>query len=139
VASGSKNSTEGPRILVVQEDTAVRRSVTKLLQAAGYTVDAIVRYANAEKFLENNDFDAVVLDLVYHEGPSGFVGLRDLASRGLEKPALVLTEVRDPDDVIAAFRLGANDFITLPLRPAEFLAVLRREVGAGVPQEVSND
>jgi len=130
-----KSAADGPRILVVQEDTDVRRSVTKLLQAAGYTVDAIVRYANAQQFLENGSFDAVVLNLLYHEGPSGFVGLRDLASRDLGKPVFVLTEDRDPDDVIAAFRLGARDFLTLPLRPAEFLAVLRREVGPGVPSE----
>jgi len=139
VAERPKTSSEGPRILVVQEDTAVRRSVTKLLQAAGYTVDAIVRYANAQQFLDSNDFDAVVLDLIYHEGPSGFVGLRDLASRDLNKPALVLTEDRAPEDVIAAFRLGASDFLTLPLRPAEFLAVLRREVGPGASQEGSDD
>ncbi len=69
--------------------------------------------------------DVIILDLKL-PGLSGKDVLVAFASQGIEAPVIVLSERNAETDIIQAFRLGASDLLTAPLREAEVIAAVER-------------
>jgi DNA-binding response OmpR family regulator len=121
------------KILVVEDDPGTREIVTRALRCAGYeTIDA-VDGTRALDVVSSARPDLVVLDL----GLPDVDGLEVCRRIRLDSqvPMVMLTARREEDEVMRAFKLGADDYVTKPfsarLLTARVAAVLRRTAEAG--------
>lgn len=115
------------RILVAEDDAALRLGVEQALRSQGYEV--IVASHGEEALARVAGCDLVVLDVAMPKR-SGFEVCREIRARGLQVPVLFLTVRNDEVDRVLAFELGADDYITKPFSVRELLArvaaILRR-------------
>ncbi|WP_405151419.1 response regulator transcription factor [Sphaerisporangium sp. NBC_01403] len=112
------------RILVVDDDPAVRRSLEHALRRDGYDVSFAADGASA--LAEHGEFrpDAVVLDVLMPE-PNGLEVCRTLRSGGLNTPILMLTARDLVTDRVAGLDAGADDYLVKPFALDELRARLR--------------
>jgi two-component system KDP operon response regulator KdpE len=111
------------RVLVVDDEPAIVRTVGANLRARGYEVLTAVSGTAALRAAELHGPDCVVLDLGLPE-VHGLEVLRRL--RGWTNvPVVVLTAADGEHDKLAAFDLGADDYVTKPFGMAELLARIR--------------
>ena len=115
-----------PRILVVDDSAAVRKSISACLAAAPLCaqVDTADNGAEGVKFVLQETYDCVICDL---QMPilSGIDFLRQVRARfnRLELPVLLLTSRSATSSKVEGFKNGASDFITKPCeRPSSSLA-----------------
>jgi DNA-binding response OmpR family regulator len=119
----------GKRILVVEDDAAIRRGLVDALSFAGYaTLEASEGAAALASALES-DCDLLLLDLVL-PGCDGLTVLRELRGVRSPLPVIVLTARGAEDDRVRGLGLGADDYVVKPFSIKELLArieaVLRR-------------
>jgi DNA-binding response OmpR family regulator len=119
----------GKRILVVEDDAAIRRGLVDALSFAGYaTLEASEGAAALASALES-DCDLLLLDLVL-PGCDGLTVLRELRGARSPLPVIVLTARGAEDDRVRGLGLGADDYVVKPFSIKELLArieaVLRR-------------
>ena len=124
------------RILVAEDDAALRTRIASALQEAGFAVDLVADGQQAEFAGQTEDFDAAVLDL----GLPGMDGLSVLTRwREAERrfPVLVLTARARWHDKLAGFNAGADDYLTKPFQLEELIvrlrALIRRSAGHAHP------
>ena len=121
------------RLLFAEDQPQLRRSVTKALTAAGYSVDAAADGAQALDDLDGVDYDAIVLDVMMPR-VDGLTVLRTLRSRGDDTPVLLLTARDAIDHRVEGLDAGADDYLVKPFAMEELLArlrVLTRRKGSG--------
>ena len=117
------------RVLVVEDDAAVRRGLADALTAAGYAVDeAADGPRGLEKALSATP-DIVLLDVMLPE-LDGFGVLAELRRRAPGLPVILLTARGAEEDRVRGLRTGADDYVTKPFSVLELVArveaVLRR-------------
>ena len=115
------------RLLFAEDQPQLRRSVTKALTAAGYSVDAAADGAQALDDLDGVDYDAIVLDVMMPR-VDGLTVLRTLRSRGDDTPVLLLTARDAIDHRVEGLDAGADDYLVKPFAMDELLA---RRKGSG--------
>ena len=123
------------RILVVDDEPAIRRLVTVNLERAGYEVRQAADGEAALEELEGRHPDLIVLD-VFMPGPNGFRVLEILKSdpRLASIPVLMLTAASRDDHVRRSMVTGADFHMTKPFNPADLLFVVDRMLAAiGAP------
>ena len=108
------------RILCVDDAPAIRRAIAAYLGDLGHTVVTADDGSQALERIGEADFDAVLLDLAM-PGISGLEVLRLASQSHPHLPVIVVSGTGAIQDVIAALRLGAWDFIT---KPIEDMAIL---------------
>src|SRR2546421_2481831 len=122
------------RILVVDDEPAVRRSVRSALTLEGYEVRLAREGAEALDVLASERVDAIVLDLLM-PGLDGLEVCRRLRADGDPTPVLMLTVRNLVSDRVAGLDAGADDYLTKPFSLDELLArmraLLRRASGTG--------
>ena len=113
------------KILVVDDERAVRESLERALDLEGYEVELAV---DGEAALERLDgvtpADAVILDVLM-PGIDGLEVCRRLRARGNGVPVLMLTARAEVDNRVAGLDAGADDYLAKPFALAELLARLR--------------
>jgi len=112
------------RILVVEDDKALRHSLEATLHEAGFESHCI---DNGEQALQREGaevFDAAILDIGLPD-IDGFEVLRTLRRRGSSTPVLMLTARDALGDRVAGLDLGADDYLVKPFAPSELVARLR--------------
>ena len=116
-------ATSAARVLVVDDDPAILRTVQTNLRAHGFRVDVAQTGAAALESCARGHPDVILLDL---ELPDmlGFDVIRDIRSRA-STPIIVLSVRGAERDKVAALDLGADDYLTKPFGVAELLARLR--------------
>jgi two-component system response regulator MprA len=112
------------RVLVVDDDPAVRRSLSTSLGRDGYEVLAVDSGSAALAHLVAVSVDAIVLDVAMAE-PNGLEVCRRLRARGDKTPILMLTARDLVDDRVAGLDAGADDYLVKPFALAELRARLR--------------
>lgn len=117
------------RILLVEDEPALARTMRDFLMLENYTVDVAPTVALASDALAADDYDAVVLDLTLPDG-DGLDLLAEIQSRA-EVPAVIMVTARGSvEDRIAGLRKGADDYLpkpfSLPELAARLHAVVRR-------------
>ncbi|MGH3436059.1 MAG: response regulator transcription factor [Sciscionella sp.] len=122
------------RILVVDDDRAVRESLRRSLQFNGYTVDLATDGQHALDAVVAQRPDAMVLDVMMPR-LDGLEVCRRLRSTGDDLPILVLTARDAVSDRVAGLDAGADDYLPKPFALEELLArlraLLRRSAGEG--------
>jgi two-component system KDP operon response regulator KdpE len=123
--------TPGARLLLVEDDEPVRRSVVANLAAHGYRVVEAVDVASALRSWDAERPDLILLDLGLPDGDGGSVVRR--VRRESTTPILVLSARGAERDKVAALEAGADDYVTKPFGLAELrarvAALLRRTAG----------
>ncbi len=119
----------GKRVLVIEDDAAIRRGVLDALAFAGYsTLEAGEGIAGRCAALES-DYELLLLDLVL-PGRDGLEILREVRAARPGTPIIILTARASEDDRVRGLSLGSDDYITKPFSVRELLArveaVLRR-------------
>jgi two-component system response regulator MprA len=113
------------RILVVDDEPAVRESLRRALALEGYEVELA---GDGEEALERLSAapaaDAVILDVLM-PGIDGLEVCRRLRSGGIAVPVLMLTARAEVDSRVAGLDAGADDYLSKPFALAELLARLR--------------
>lgn len=112
------------RILVVDDDRAVRESLRRSLTFNGYTVDLAVDGVDALEKAAAQRPDALVLDVMMPR-LDGLEVCRRLRSTGDDLPILVLTARDSVSERVAGLDAGADDYLPKPFALEELLARLR--------------
>ncbi|MCB8878995.1 response regulator transcription factor [Acidisoma cellulosilytica] len=129
-ASTPADATLNAHILVVDDDEKLRRLLVRYLTERGFRVTAAEDAAHARDSLRSLRPDIMVLDVTM-PGESGIELVDDLRRNGdPELPVLLLTARGAPEDRIAGFEAGADDYLGKPFDPYELVlrvrALLRR-------------
>lgn len=124
--------TESKGLLLVVDDEEMNRDMlSRRLAVEGYTAMTAESGADALRMIAENEFDAVLLDAMM-PAMSGFETLAEIRKTrsGLELPVLMVTARSQSEDVVNAFDVGANDYITKPINFPVALARIQRHVGS---------
>ena len=111
------------KILLVEDDTALRGALEELLAREGYEV---IKASNVLSAVEamNSEIDLAMLDVSLPDG-DGVSLCRQWRSEGLETPILFLTAKDEELDVVRGLDAGGNDYVTKPFRMQELLSRIR--------------
>jgi two-component system, OmpR family, response regulator VicR len=115
-----------PRILLVDDDRAILRSVERLLSGQGYLVTSSVSAEEAWLILNRETVDLMVLDLSL-PGQDGLSFCRRVRARW-QIPIRMVTARGDSADKVVGLELGADDYLTKPFEPRELLARVRAQL-----------
>ncbi|MBK8913888.1 MAG: response regulator transcription factor [Phycisphaerales bacterium] len=117
------------RILVIEDDPAIRRGVTDALRFEGYQISEAGRADTGLAAALTGDADIVLLDLVM-PGGDGLDVLHEIRRQRPTLPVIILTARGEEADRVRGLRLGADDYVVKPFSVRELLArvtaVLRR-------------
>ena len=111
------------KILLVEDDTALRGALEELLTREGYEV---IKASNVRSAVEamNPEIDLAMLDVGLPDG-DGVSLCRQWRNEGKEIPILVLTAKDEELDVVRGLDAGGNDYVTKPFRMQELLSRIR--------------
>jgi DNA-binding response OmpR family regulator len=119
------------RILVVEDSRRLAGIIKRGLLEEGYAVDNAYDGEEAEYMAETTPFDVVILDIMLPK-KDGLAVCRDLRSKGVNTPILMLTAKDSVEDKVTGLDAGADDYLVKPFAFSELLArlraLLRREV-----------
>lgn len=124
------------RALLVEDDQLLGDGLRNGLDHKGYTVDWLKDGQDAENALINESFDIIILDLgLPHR--SGLDIIKEVRSKGVETPILVLTARDEIEQRVSALDSGADDYLTKPFNleelAARIRALIRRTSGRAEP------
>jgi two-component system, OmpR family, KDP operon response regulator KdpE len=130
--------TQGARILVVDDEPQIRRSLQVNLERSGYAVETVESGEGALSSFRNRHPDVVILDLIM-PGINGAEVVRRIRESSTV-PIIVLSAIGEEPRKVEALELGADDYMTKPFGMDELLArirsLLRRAAGAHGSQPV---
>ena len=114
---------EGPqqRVLVVDDEPAIRNAVRIACQAEGYVVAEADTGKQVMEVMEAFDPHIVLLDLMLPD-TSGFDVCKELRAAGWRVPIVILSGKNDEIDVVVGLEIGADDYLFKPFRPRELTA-----------------
>jgi len=115
------------RILVVDDEPAIRRALRPPLMELGFQVVEASRGEEALQALRNAPHDIVLLD-INMPGIGGIETLRRIRAFAPRLPVLMLTVRDDEEDKVEALELGADDYVTKPFSMRELIARIRSAV-----------
>ena len=112
------------KLLFAEDERSLSRAITHILEKNCYSVDAVYDGQAALDYLENGDYDGVILDIMMPK-VDGISVLRTIRARGNSVPVLMLTAKSEIDDRVLGLDTGANDYLTKPFDTKELLARIR--------------
>ncbi len=112
------------KILVVDDERAVRESLRRALELEGYEIELADDGLAALAALEDDEPDAMILDVLM-PGLDGLEVARRIRREGSRLPILMLTARVEVDDRVAGLDAGADDYVTKPFALDELLARVR--------------
>ena len=111
------------KILLVEDDAALRGALEELLAREGYEVIKTSNVRTAQDAM-NSEIDLAMLDVGLPDG-DGVSLCRQWRSEGVETPILFLTAKDEELDVVRGLDAGGNDYVTKPFRMQELLSRIR--------------
>ena len=116
--------TPAPRVLLLEDDPAIARTICYALEREGIAVTHSLLIADARQQWASIAFDALLMDVGLPDG-NGLDWCRELRSTGSIAPVLVLSARGEEMDKVLGLELGADDYLTKPFSPRELLARTR--------------
>jgi DNA-binding response OmpR family regulator len=118
-----------PRILLVEDESNLRLTLTDLLKNEGYAVESQADGLKGQELALKRGFDLIILDVML-PSRNGFEICRDLRLKGISAPILLLTARNEVSDKLLGFKAGGDDYLTKPFDTRELKvrieALLRR-------------
>jgi len=116
------------RVLLADDDQLLASLLNFRLEKGGYAVHHSANGKEVKEYLKNNIPDIIVSDIMmpYFSG----IELIDYVRNELKSktPIIIISSAGNEQNVLTAFELGANDFITKPVSPTELLVRIGREI-----------
>lgn len=112
------------KLLLAEDTHDLNRALAAVLEHSGYDVDTTFDGAEAIEHLQKDSYDACILDIMMPK-KDGIEVLREMRSRGILTPVLLLTAKAEIDDRVAGLDAGADDYLTKPFAMKELLARVR--------------
>jgi FixJ family two-component response regulator len=131
--TGCQEAEQRPLILVVDDDAAIRESLSELFCSAGMEAEC---FASTQALLDGETLDrpgCLILD-VRLPGVSGLDLQQRLAAAGIPKPVIFLTGHGDIPMTVQAMKAGAVDFLTKPVRDQTLLDAVTTAVAEDLAQ-----
>ncbi|HYG87595.1 MAG TPA: response regulator transcription factor [Azospirillum sp.] len=120
------------RVLLVEDDTSVQKSIELMLQSEGYIVDSTDLGEDGLEIGKLYDYDIIILDLMLPD-IDGYEVLRRLRAARVTTPILILSGLSELDHKIKGLGFGADDYLTKPFDKRELIAriqaIVRRSKG----------
>lgn len=118
------------RILVVDDDLAILKLITRVLGDEDYAIDVASTGEEARLLALVNEYDGIVLDLQLGDR-HGFEILQELRRKGRRTPILLYSATGDSDTIVRGLDAGADDFVVKPVSNEELRARVRTLVRRG--------
>ena len=115
------------RILIVDDEEAIRESLDTLLQLEGYSTAMAESGGEGVTALKDEFFDLVLLDLMLPDR-SGLEVVEEVRRTNAEIPILMLTAYGSVENAVQAIKRGANDFLTKPWNNAKLLLEIEQAI-----------
>ncbi len=119
------------RLLFAEDDRDISKAVQTLLERSGYSVDTVYNGQDAIDYIEQGDYDGVILDWMMPK-KTGIEVLAWMRGKGISTPVLMLTARDAIEDRVEGLDTGADDYLPKPFAASELLAriraMLRRKV-----------
>jgi len=129
-------SADSPKILVVDDEINICRSVEKILSKVGIRVRSALNGEEALSLLAAEAFDAVLTDLKMSR-LGGMEVLRRAKELNPGLPVVVMTGYASVSSAVEVMKLGAVDYLPKPFTPDEIRAVVRQALSAAPPSGLS--
>ena len=117
------------RILVVEDEAAIRTGLVDVLVYHGYDVEAAEDGAAGYRMASSGQFDLILLDVML-PGMDGFEICERVRAADRDQAIIMLTAKSDDEDIVQGLSLGADDYVAKPFSVAQLVlrvqAVLRR-------------
>lgn len=117
-------------VLIVDDDSLVRRSVSRSLIGAGFRTTECADAVQALSVLDNGDVDAILSD-IHMPGMDGLQFLKAVRQRDGEVPVVLITGEPTIETAIQAIEQGATQYLLKPFNPTILEAGLKRAIGLG--------
>jgi len=111
-------------VLIIDDEPALRHTLSRLIQAAGCQVTAVADGVEALQILDERAFDLVYLD-IHLPGVSGLQVLREIRKKTTHLPVILLTGHATLQSALEAIHLGATDYLLKPIDPEVLVARTR--------------
>jgi len=115
------------RILVIEDYTPIRNSVTERLQEDDYVVDSTATGAEGLWYAENHEYDVILLDLML-PNIDGLSLLKKLRSKNNKTPVIIISARDSVKNKIEGLDAGADDYLIKPFSLDEMLARVRVQI-----------
>ncbi len=112
------------RLLITEDEKHLNKTLNERLTKAGYTVDSCFDGEDAIYYIENTQYDGIILDVMMPK-INGFEVLRIIREKKILTPVLMLTAKDSDEDIITGLDTGANDYLTKPFSFAVLSARIR--------------
>lgn len=117
------------KVLIVDDDPAICKLLEKVLRSNDLLPSIATCGKEALNILKTNTFDVILMDVMLGD-MEGFDIIKDLRSRGIDTPIMIISGRSEDFDSLYGLSLGADDYITKPFRPvvlgAKIKALIRR-------------
>src|SRR5262245_55783226 len=117
------------KLLIVEDELAIREGLVDVFVFHGYEVDAAADGNEGLRKAESGRYDLVLLDVML-PGIDGFAICERIRAHDREQPIILLTARGRDEDIVQGLRLGADDYVPKPFSVAQLVlrvqAVLRR-------------
>jgi DNA-binding NtrC family response regulator len=121
-------SADAHRILIIDDEAAIRESLETLLALEGYSVETAVNGEQGLDCIEEKFYDLILLDLAL-PGKSGLEILPLIRQHQPSLPVIMITAFGKVDNVVDAIRSGAQNFVQKPWDNEKLLADIRSAIG----------
>lgn len=125
------------KVLLVEDDPALNNNIREALQAEGFDVVSVYDGGLAERMIQKQTFDMLILDINL-PGKNGFDLCQYFRTVDQHTPVLMLTAFDELDDKVKGYESGADDYLTKPFYMRELLlrvqALLKRRELSGAAQ-----
>ena len=108
------------RLLLAEDEKSLSKALVRILTHSNYSVDAVYDGEEALDYLDTENYDGVILDIMMPK-MDGLTVLKTIRERGNLVPVILLTAKSEIDDKVRGLDLGANDYLTKPFDPKELL------------------
>ena len=112
------------RVLLSEDEKALSKALVTILERNNYSVDAVYDGESALEYLENDNYDIAILDIMMPK-IDGLTVLKNVRKRNNLIPILLLTAKSEVDDKVEGLDAGANDYLAKPFHSKELLARIR--------------
>ncbi len=112
------------RILVCEDEISIAKALKVMLEKNKYTVDIVFDGLEALNYIQNNNYDVLVLDIMMPK-MDGIELLKTIRNKNINTPILFLSAKSQINDKVLGLEMGADDYLTKPFSSSELLARIK--------------
>lgn len=126
------------RVLIIEDDPELNRNIKEALEAEGIDVETVYNGLIAERILNKESFDCIILDINL-PGKTGYELSEEFRKHNSMTPILMLSAFGELDDKIKGYDLGADDYLTKPFYMRELIMRINSLIKRNKNQQLINE